>query len=173
MKDTAYTSLALPAHTDNTYFTDPAGLQLFHILSHTGGTGGTSLLVDGFACAAQLRQQHPAAFAILAAVPVPAHASGNEGVVITPAAPLPVFNLDPATQELRQLRWNNDDRATMPLEPAPGIAFDEWFEAARLWNAVITEKQNEYWEQLVPGRALSMCLSFFSPPPSLFLLAPM
>ncbi|EPQ32483.1 uncharacterized protein PFL1_00677 [Pseudozyma flocculosa PF-1] len=33
--DTAYTDLALQAHTDTTYFTDPAGLQLFHLLSHT------------------------------------------------------------------------------------------------------------------------------------------
>ncbi|KIK62603.1 hypothetical protein GYMLUDRAFT_42059 [Collybiopsis luxurians FD-317 M1] len=33
--DTAYTNVALGAHTDNTYFTDPSGLQLFHLLSHT------------------------------------------------------------------------------------------------------------------------------------------
>lgn len=33
--DTAYTDLALQAHTDTTYFTDPAGLQMFHLLSHT------------------------------------------------------------------------------------------------------------------------------------------
>ncbi|KAF5392276.1 hypothetical protein D9757_001559 [Collybiopsis confluens] len=33
--DTAYTNIALGAHTDNTYFTDPCGLQLFHLLSHT------------------------------------------------------------------------------------------------------------------------------------------
>lgn len=32
--DTAYTNLALPAHTDTTYFTEPAGLQAFHLLSH-------------------------------------------------------------------------------------------------------------------------------------------
>ena len=32
--DTAYTNDYLPAHTDTTYFTDPAGLQVFHLLSH-------------------------------------------------------------------------------------------------------------------------------------------
>jgi len=34
MADTAYTNVALPAHTDTTYFTEPAGLQAFHLLSH-------------------------------------------------------------------------------------------------------------------------------------------
>ena len=30
-KDTAYTTLALGVHTDTTYFSNPAGLQLFHL----------------------------------------------------------------------------------------------------------------------------------------------
>ncbi|KFY35310.1 hypothetical protein V494_06029 [Pseudogymnoascus sp. VKM F-4513 (FW-928)] len=150
MKDTAYTTLALPAHTDTTYFTDPAGLQLFHLLSHTG-TGGASLLVDGFSCASQLRSSHPRAYDILSRVPVPWHASGNEGVVITPAAWVPVFTLG-EEGEVRQLRWNNDDRASMPTEVAEGVSYEEWFEAARVWNGIITDKKNEYWEQLVPGR---------------------
>lgn len=152
MKDTAYTTLALPAHTDNTYFTDPSGLQLFHLLSHTG-TGGTSLLVDGFACAAQLRIQDPRAYDILSRVPVPWHASGNEGVVITPATSVPVFTLDEGGA-VRQLRWNNDDRASMPVE-TEGVTYEEWFEAARVWNSIITDKKNGYWEQLVPGRPVS------------------
>ena len=42
-KNSAYTQLALAAHTDTTYFTDPAGLQTFHLLSHTNGEGGASL----------------------------------------------------------------------------------------------------------------------------------
>lgn len=152
MKDTAYTTLALPAHTDNTYFTDPSGLQLFHLLSHAG-IGGTSLLVDGFACAAQLRIQDSRAYDILSRVPVPWHASGNEGVVITPATSVPVFTLDEGGA-VRQLRWNNDDRASMPLE-TEGVTYEEWFEAARVWNSIITDKKNEYWEQLVPGRPVS------------------
>lgn len=153
MKDTAYTTLALPAHTDTTYFTDPAGLQLFHLLSHSG-TGGASLLVDGFACASQMRSSHPEAYDILSRVPVPWHASGNEGVVITPAAWVPVFTLD-GEGAVRQLRWNNDDRASMPVEVAEGVGYEEWFEAARVWNSIITDKKNEYWEQLVPGRPVS------------------
>lgn len=40
--DTAYTDLALQAHTDTTYFTDPAGLQMFHLLSHTASKSSGS-----------------------------------------------------------------------------------------------------------------------------------
>ncbi|KFY07001.1 hypothetical protein V491_08566 [Pseudogymnoascus sp. VKM F-3775] len=39
----------------------------------------------------------------------------------------------------------------MPLE-TEGVTYEEWFEAARVWNSIITDKKNEYWEQLVPGR---------------------
>lgn len=164
-KDTAYTNLALPAHTDNTYFTDPSGLQMFHLLSHTSSSspspsnsqnlGGTSLLVDGFACAAQLRAESPESYSILAKTPVNWHASGNEGITITPAQKYPVFNHDPETGKLQQIRWNNDDRASMPPYPSPSdpsITYDDWFEAARKWNSIITRAENEYWEQLRPGR---------------------
>lgn len=60
---------------------------------------------------------------------------------------------------MRQLRWNNDDRASMPVKNG-GVEYDEWFEAARVWNGVVTDRKNEYWEQLVPGRPVSEFLSF-------------
>jgi trimethyllysine dioxygenase len=158
MKDTAYTSLALPAHTDNTYFTDPSGLQAFHLLSHTSGSGGASLLVDGFHCAKQLLKTDSRAYKILSDVPVRWHASGNEGIIITPAKKFPILNFNqdlPGDDELMQVRWNNDDRATMPMHPTPGVKISEWYEAARLFNEIIKDKKNEYWEQLRPGRPLS------------------
>ncbi|KAI9746670.1 MAG: hypothetical protein M1818_000384 [Claussenomyces sp. TS43310] len=161
MKDTAYTSLALPAHTDTTYFTDPAGLQMFHLLSHTAGEGGQSLLVDGFKCANTLKGLHPEAYELLKTVPVQWHASGNEGIVITPTRKFPVFNhnIEKSAQpgyDLGQIRWNNDDRAALPLwnyqDTNHGI--QKWYEAAALWNNIVKSAENEYWEQLVPGRPL-------------------
>jgi trimethyllysine dioxygenase len=61
--DTTYTSMALGAHTDSSYFTDPVGLlQFFHLLEHNG-TGGTSLYVDdGFKVAIELQEKEPWAF---------------------------------------------------------------------------------------------------------------
>lgn len=113
--DTAYTNIALPAHTDTTYFTDPAGLQAFHLLSHTpspgepAATGGESLLVDGFQAAEKLRELDPKLFEALATTGLPWHASGNQGVTITPDRLHSV--LDVGTDgEVLKIRWNADDR---------------------------------------------------------------
>ncbi|KAI4732818.1 26S proteasome subunit P45 [Aureobasidium sp. EXF-12298] len=130
-KDTAYTSLALEAHTDTTYFTEPAGLQMFHMLSHTGGSGGESLLVDGFAAARQLYGEDKEAYKVLSTVGIWAHASGNEDVSIQPYVCFPVLSHDPVLGHLVQVRWNNADRAAIE---APSDMIDKWYEAAR--NAV-------------------------------------
>ena len=148
--DTAYTSLALSAHTDTTYFTDPAGLQLFHLLSHTEGFGGASLLVDGFRAAEILKHEEPYAYSILSTHRVPTHASGNEGISIRPTYPFPVLNFAPETGELIQVRWNNDDRARID----PRMA-EAWYFAARKWVEILRRKESEYWEQLKPGKPLS------------------
>lgn len=113
--DTAYTNIALAAHTDTTYFTDPAGLQAFHLLSHTpapgepDAAGGESLLVDGFHAASVLKEENAKFFRELARKGLPWHASGNEGVTITPDALLPVFEIG-ANDTLLKVRWNADDR---------------------------------------------------------------
>lgn len=154
MKDTAYTSLALAAHTDNTYFTDPSGLQAFHLLSHTDGDGGSSLLVDGFSCAAKLRLRHPWAHKILASTPLNWHASGNEGIVIIPAKKYPVLGLDGEAGELLQVRWNNDDRAGLQMRLHGDKDVEEWYEAARVWDGIVKAGENEFWCRLRPGRVL-------------------
>ncbi|MCJ1312659.1 hypothetical protein MMC25_006335 [Agyrium rufum] len=151
-KDTAYTSLALPAHTDTTYFTDPCGLQAFHLLSHTEGKGGASLLVDGFRAAALLKEEAPTAYEILSTVPVPTHASGNEGISIQPAEGFPVLNHD-AKGVLMQVRWNNDDRAA--FRPEQILYVRDWYMAARQWSEILKRSMSEYWAQLKPGTPLS------------------
>ena len=117
--DTAYTNIALPAHTDTTYFTDPAGLQAFHLLSHTPSpdapeaTGGESLLVDGFHAAEILRSESRELFNELARAKLPWHASGNEGVTITSEQLYPVIEVEHmrfSYSTVRKIRWNNDDR---------------------------------------------------------------
>lgn len=127
-KDTAYTSLALPLHTDTTYFNDPAGLQLFHCLSHTASgpavssetdpssstpsaqsLGGESLLLDGFAAASNLRAKDREAYTTLSSIRIPTHASGNADLSISPSrypgVGFPVFNhyekaSEPSSREL-------------------------------------------------------------------------
>lgn len=125
--DTAYSDLALQAHTDTTYFTDPAGLQMFHMLSHTGGEGGISLFVDGFAAAAKLFKQDRDAYQLLSMVRVYSHASGNEDVSIQPSVGYPVLQHDPLAGHLVQVRWNNSDRAGLDMRLK---TVDKWYEAA-------------------------------------------
>ncbi|KAF4626522.1 hypothetical protein G7Y89_g11634 [Cudoniella acicularis] len=162
MKDTAYTTLALPAHTDTTYFTDPAGLQMFHLLSHEQGSGGQSLLVDGFKAARILEDECILSHKALSRISIPWHASGNEGITITPIRKFPVLNHyyphDHGTKrQLMQVRWNNDDRGVVDLEEArgkPGRGTEQWYNAARKWNEILKRKDMEYWAQLEPGRPL-------------------
>ncbi|KAG9588191.1 Trimethyllysine dioxygenase, partial [Aureobasidium melanogenum] len=150
-KDTAYTSLALEAHTDTTYFSEPAGLQMFHMLSHTDGSGGESLLVDGFAAARQLYAEDKEAYRILSTVGIWAHASGNEDVSIQPYVCIPVLSHDPVLGHLVQVRWNNSDRAAIE---APSDMIDKWYEATRKFNGILNDPQNQYWTQLEPGMPL-------------------
>jgi trimethyllysine dioxygenase len=152
--DTAYTTLALNAHTDNTYFTDPCGLQLFHLLSHENGTGGATLLVDGFYVASILKELHPEVYDILSRVRVPAHAAGEPSALYRPSPPsgYPVLNHDPVTEALTQVRWNNDDRSVMKaLDP---YLVEDWYNAIRIWHKFLTSSDSEYWVQLTPGTAV-------------------
>ncbi|KAF1947739.1 Trimethyllysine dioxygenase [Clathrospora elynae] len=150
-KDTAYTNIALEAHTDTTYFSDPAGLQAFHLLSHTEGEGGASLLVDGFKVAEELSVVDRRAYEVLSTVNVHAHASGNEGISIQPYRGFPVLEHDPMTGDLLRVRWNSADRAGIEL---PVDEMERWYDAARKFDGLLKKKENEYWEQLTPGRVL-------------------
>lgn len=162
MADTAYTNLALLAHTDTTYFTEPAGLQSFHLLSHTNppdtvedttqAEGGKSLLVDGFGAAGKLLREDPDAYKILSTVRLPWHASGNVGITIAPDKRYPVLELDEDTGELHRIRWNNDDRGVVPWDG--GYSPEQWYEAARKWDAVLRRPDSQCWIQLVQGKVL-------------------
>ncbi|KAF1987345.1 Trimethyllysine dioxygenase [Aulographum hederae CBS 113979] len=146
--DTAYTDLAIGAHTDTTYFTDPCGLQMFHLLSHENGSGGESLLVDGFAAATDLMKEDPEAYQILSTVLTYSHASGTEGMSIQPYQPSPVLVHD-RLGNLSQIRWNTTDRAQIDM---PVEVVNKWYDAARKWVRML--KRREYWEQLKPGQPM-------------------
>ncbi|KAI6125641.1 Trimethyllysine dioxygenase [Pisolithus croceorrhizus] len=154
--DTAYTSMALGAHTDTTYFTDPCGIQLFHLLSHTDGSGGTTLLVDGFYVALLLKELHPDHYDILSRVPVPAHASGEPTALYrsSPPSGYPTLQHDTITGELTQVRWNNDDRDVMSRLRREVV--EKWYDAIRAWHTLLVSPDSEYWVQLVPGTVLSV-----------------
>ncbi len=66
----AYTSHALPLHTDLPNQELPPGFQFLHCLANEA-EGGGSTFCDGFAIATDLRDDDPDAFALLSETPVP------------------------------------------------------------------------------------------------------
>ncbi|KAF8599604.1 Trimethyllysine dioxygenase [Ceratobasidium sp. AG-I] len=150
--DTAYTNLALQAHTDTTYLTDPCGLQLFHLLSHEG-TGGHTLLVDGFYAASMMREQYPSHYNLLTQVKISAHAAGDADSLYIPGEPFSILKTD-MNGKLIQVRYNNDDRSVLKhIDP---VLVDDWYDALRSWNRCLTHADSEYWVKLSAGTVVIM-----------------
>lgn len=138
--------------------TDPCGIQLFHLLGHTEGSGGATLLVDGFYVASILRDLYPDAYHLLSTVPIPAHAAGESGILYRTTRPRLEHD---AAGNLRAVRWNNADRSV--LRDVPYADVPRLYEAMRTWDNLITSQDSEYWVQLSPGTAIGMgsFISFF------------
>ncbi|EEP82464.1 predicted protein [Uncinocarpus reesii 1704] len=152
MKDMAYTKEGLGVHTDNAYFTDPAGLQMFHLLSHTNGEGGESVLVDGFEAARTLYRENRNAYSTLRRSVFSHHASGNQDVCIKPARSFPTFLHSPRTQELYQVRWNNEDRGAQFSASLEKLR--HWYSAARAWSEILSRPGLVRQFKLEPGTPL-------------------
>ncbi len=127
------------------------------MLSHTNGDGGASLLVDGHRAAEILRSESPDAFKDLCTIKINAHSSGNEGISIMPQQPFPVLvtneNAPGLPADVIQIRWNNDDRATLPAHQPEDVK--RFYAAARKWVEILRRPDSEYWVQLTPGKVLS------------------
>lgn len=170
--DTAYTNDYLPPHTDTTYFTDPAGLQLFHCLSHTSltdanivGKGGESTFVDGFAAASHLYTTHPDLYHTLATYPILSAAQGDTAhgsfyndtssrqgyPVFIHSAPTGSIT-SPSPSTLVQIRWNNLDRLAPSTPVFPNhTALKKWYSAAREWTNILASPEFLLTVKLQPG----------------------
>ncbi|XP_041280181.1 trimethyllysine dioxygenase, mitochondrial isoform X3 [Onychostruthus taczanowskii] len=150
--DTAYTKLALDRHTDTTYFQEPCGIQVFHCLKHEG-TGGRTLLVDGFHAAQQVLRQAPEHFELLAKVPLKHEYVENVGGCHNHMIGVgPVLNVYPWNNELYLIRYNNYDRAV--INTVPHDVVRRWYHAHRALTAELRRPDNELWVKLKPGKVL-------------------
>ncbi|XP_031640782.1 trimethyllysine dioxygenase, mitochondrial-like [Contarinia nasturtii] len=143
--DTAYTNFALPAHNDNTYFNDAAGLQVLHCVKRSG-SGGESLLVDGFNAIKKLRQQNREAYEYLCRTFIPAEYI-EEGFHFKHCAP--VINIDPMTNEPYQLRFNMIDRAV--FNNIPQTEMMKFYKHYKALAKEIQREENEWRFKLEPG----------------------
>ncbi|KAK1788126.1 hypothetical protein P4O66_016583, partial [Electrophorus voltai] len=150
--DTAYTKLALDCHTDTAYFQEPSGIQIFHCLRHEG-TGGRTLLVDGFYVADKLLQQSPENFKVLSRIPIKheyietfaSHRNHMIGIG-------PVLSVYPWNNEIYMIRYNNYDRAVITRVPHNMVQC--WYKAHRQLTAELRKPENELWVKLKPGKVL-------------------
>ncbi len=144
-RDSAYTKVQLGMHTDGTYMHDAPGLQLF-VCQQRDGTGGESVIVDGFAAATRLADDDPEGAALLAEVSVPGHYV-EPGVDLR--AERPVIATDSAGR-ITQFSLNNYDRSPFHLGRA-----DRPFRAAYAAISADVDKAHRWhhisWE---PGRAM-------------------
>lgn len=144
--DSAYGDSYLEPHTDGSYSHDGPGIQLFACSERTG-SGGESVLVDGFAAADRFRQSEPEAFAILTRVNVPAHYV-EAGVELRAARPTI------ATSSLgwvQQVTFNNYDRSPFLLEPTQ---MRKWYEAYVSFHDLLVERSSWWTHRLEPGEGL-------------------
>ncbi|WP_255006316.1 TauD/TfdA family dioxygenase [Roseovarius sp. M141] len=97
----AYTSVALPLHTDLPNQEVPPGYQFLHCLANEA-TGGGSLFADGFAMAEDLRTEDPEAFRLLCEVPIPFRFNDRDADIRVYE---PVITLD-RSGEVIEIRYN-------------------------------------------------------------------
>ncbi|TNN86846.1 Trimethyllysine dioxygenase, mitochondrial [Liparis tanakae] len=151
-EDSAYSQLALDRHTDTAYFQEPCGIQVFHCLKHEG-TGGRTLLVDGFYAAEKVRQQSPENFELLTRVPIRheyIEASDDHRNHMTGIGP--VLNVYPWNKEMYLIRYNNYDRSV--INTIPHDLVQRWYVAHRELTTELRRPENELWVKLTPGKVI-------------------
>uniref|UniRef100_A0A9L0R134 Trimethyllysine dioxygenase, mitochondrial n=1 Tax=Equus caballus TaxID=9796 RepID=A0A9L0R134_HORSE len=127
-------------------------IQVFHCLKHEG-TGGRTLLVDGFYAAEQVLQKAPEEFDLLSKVPLKHEYIENVGECHNHMIGVgPVLNIYPWNKELYLIRYNNYDRAV--INTVPYDVVHRWYTAHRTLTIELRRPENEFWVKLKPGRVL-------------------
>uniref|UniRef100_A0A182K094 Trimethyllysine dioxygenase, mitochondrial n=1 Tax=Anopheles christyi TaxID=43041 RepID=A0A182K094_9DIPT len=147
--DTAYTNGFLGPHTDNTYFSDAAGLQVLHCIQFNG-KGGETLLVDGFRAVERLRASDPAVYERLCEYPLEAEYI-EEDKHHRYVAPV-IKRHRMLTDAVEQIRFNPYDRAPMRTL-APGEVPQFYADYRKLAEEL--HREEAQWKfQLTPGTVL-------------------
>ena len=142
----AFTSRAIAPHTDNPYRDPVPTLQLLHCL-RDAAVGGETVVVDGFAAAAALRDTDPVSFAVLTSTPMP-FAYVDKETLLTACQPLIALN---ARGRISSVRLNNRSMQPVRLPYAKAEAF---YAAYRAWTAIVARPEFALGLRLAPGDCL-------------------
>ncbi|KAK6195214.1 hypothetical protein SNE40_000687 [Patella caerulea] len=148
--DTAYSNMGIGCHTDTTYLTCPAGIQVFHCMEHDG-EGGETLLVDGFQAAHKLRQDHEEDFNYLTHAIVP-HEFVDKKSKDHYYSLGHVLSVAPTSRDLTHIRFNMYDLA--PLSTIPQADVKQFYTAYNRLRKNLVNPSNEFWLKLKPGMVL-------------------
>jgi gamma-butyrobetaine dioxygenase len=142
----AFTSRAIAPHTDNPYRDPVPTLQLLHCL-RDASVGGDTVLVDGFAAAAALRDTDPVSFDVLTSTPIP-FAYVDKETSLTACQPLIALN---PRGRIACVRLNNRSMQPPRLPYARAEAF---YAAYRAWTAIVARPEFALHLRLTPGDCL-------------------
>ncbi|XP_068627948.1 trimethyllysine dioxygenase, mitochondrial-like isoform X2 [Battus philenor] len=148
--DTAYTTISLAAHTDNTYFTEAAGLQIFQCLEHINVNGGDTILVDGFYGAQRLKEDFPEDYKFLTTFELDAEYR-EEGHHHRYSAP--VITLD-KMEEVKQIRFNVYDRTPMAFSSREECK--AYYRSLKNLSKYYEDENNRWQLKLKPGTVIAI-----------------
>jgi gamma-butyrobetaine dioxygenase len=140
----AYTAHGLPPHVDLVSRQAMPGVQFLHCLVFEA-TGGDTLLVDGFACAAELAQTDPASFELLTTTPLLWRYRDGADTDLSYRGPM--IRLDPSGA-VEEVRCSNTLLA--PLDVAPDRTLDT-YRAVRAFVGIVRSGRFEIRVRLQPG----------------------
>jgi len=142
------TARAQIPHTDEPFRYSPPGFIFFHAIRTGAGSGGTSLMVDGFQVAERMRRDTPHLFDLLARHGVTFHREHAGDVFFSAEAH--VISLD-ASGAVTGIRYN--DRCLAPqagsIEEIDGL-----IEALAELTRLICNPADQFQHQLQPGEVL-------------------
>ncbi|MGA0709845.1 MAG: 2-trimethylaminoethylphosphonate dioxygenase [Ilumatobacteraceae bacterium] len=143
----AYTNLGLQAHTDNPYRDPVPTMQILACLENTV-EGGDSSVIDGFALAQRLRNEHREDFELLTKYPVRFSYEGSADVSLH--AKRPIIECGP-DGELLAVRFNN--RSTAPIVDVPFDSMTAFYGAYRHFAELVDDPTMAITFKLGPGDA--------------------
>jgi len=146
-KDTAYTPLPIEPHTDGTYSNDAPSYQVLHCLEEKC-EGGENVLIDGFKIAEVMQYKYPEDYEILTQINIP-------GQYIDLSRDIHLIAQRPLFREenfqLRQVSYNNHDRAPFILDPD---TTERFYKALNTFARLIAKPEFHYRRKLLPGSCL-------------------
>jgi gamma-butyrobetaine dioxygenase len=143
----AYTSIALPLHSDLPNQEVPPGYQFLHSLAREA-EGGGSIFADGFAMAEDLRADDPEAFALLCDVPIPFRFHDDDADIRVRE---PVITVD-RSGEVIEIRYNAHIAGIFDMPPE---IMPRYYRAYRAFMGLTRDPRYRLAFMLEPGEMVA------------------